>query len=75
MKKKVFFGGFHLEAGIIDRAGELIQKLFIDAAKSCLGQKKHPPRRRKQKSKKWFDSECNNLKKQVPQIGREKQTT
>ena len=41
-------------------------------AKSCLGQKKHPPWRRKQKSKKWFNSECNNLKKQVRQIGREK---
>ena len=52
-----------IEAGIIDSAGELIQKLFIEAAKSCLGQKNHPPRKRKQKSKKWFDSECNNLKK------------
>ena len=61
-----------IEAGIIDRSGELIQKLFIDAAKSCLSQKKHPPRRRKQKSKKWFDSECNNLKKQARQIGGEK---
>ena len=61
-----------IEAGIINRSGELIQKLFIDAAKSSLSQKSAPIRKKRQKSKKWFDGECNNLKKQVRQIGRDK---
>ena len=41
-----------IEAGIIDRAGESIQKLFIDAAKSCLGQKKPSTQQKKTKIKK-----------------------
>ena len=49
----------------------MLQELFITAATNTL-EKKKPPKTNTNVSKKWFDRDCNKLKKETRKIGREK---
>ena len=87
-KKEIFSGNLlanqnvineicqRIEAGLIERSGEMVQELFLNAALNTLEQKnlnkqKHRMNKRKI-TKKWFDNECNDLRKDVRRFGREK---
>ena len=58
-----------IEAGLIESAGELLQKIFLEAADLSLEKKltrNNLSKKRKQKKhKKWFDKECVKLKSVV----------
>ena len=60
-----------LEAGLVDSSGKMLQDLFIKAADNIL-EKKKIPKKGVNGSKKWFDGDCNSLKKGTRKIGREK---
>ena len=65
-----------IEAGLIESTGEMIQQLFYNAAinafkpKNAKSQKDW--KKKKKSNKKWFDKECNDLKKNVRNLGRKK---
>ena len=65
-----------IEAGLIESTGEMIQKLFSNAALQTFKQKilktQKDWKKKKKNGKKWFDTECNDLKKSVRNLGREK---
>ena len=64
-----------LDAGLIHSTGELIQKLFINTAKSTYQEKSMRDEKKwktRKKSKKWYDNECKSLKQEVRKIGQEK---
>ena len=65
-----------IEAGLIESTGEMIQKLFYNAALQTFKQKilktQKDWKKKKKNGKKWFDTECNDLKKSVRNLGREK---
>ena len=58
-----------IEAGLIESTGEMIQKSFSSAAFKTFEQRNLKAqkdwKKRKKNCKKWFDTECNNLKKNV----------
>ena len=57
-----------LDAGLVHSTGKLIQELFIGAAKSALRVKSQNVKqnwKKRKKTKKWFDSDCIKLKKEV----------
>lgn len=61
------------EAGLIESTGKYIQNIYIKAAKNILETKPIPNYSKFNKnSKKWFDKDCDVLKKQTRKIGREK---
>ena len=54
-----------LEAGLINSTGVNIQNIFSAAAKKVFREKKSnisKDWKKRKKSKKWYDSECNTLK-------------
>jgi exonuclease III len=62
-----------IEAGLIESSAEKIKELFIITADNIL--KKKPElkaKKHKGNSKKWFNRECLDLKKEVRKIGRDK---
>ena len=64
-----------IDAGLISSTGEKIQKLFIDAAHNTFGKKRSNSRKnwkKRKKSKKWFDEECEAMKREVRKAGKEK---
>ena len=64
-----------IEAGLIRSTGEKIQNLFIQTANKVLKQnhvKIKKTNNTAQNKKKWFDKECNNLKREVRKLGRHK---
>ena len=64
-----------IEAGLIESTGVKIQNLYLKVAKMTLeekGNKTQKNWKKRKKSKKWFDVECHNLKKDVRKAGREK---
>ena len=61
-----------LDAGLIDSSGKLLQELFIVAAANTLEKKKSSKKNTNNATKKWFDRDCNKLKKETRKLGREK---
>ena len=64
-----------LDAGSIDSTGKIIQDLYFKVAKKTLEQKGGKVNKNwkiRNKSKRWFDLECQELKKGVRTIGRKK---
>ena len=65
-----------IEAGLIRSTGEKIQNLFVQTANKVLTQKhvksKQTIKNTAKNKKKWFDKECNNLKREVRKFGRHK---
>ena len=64
-----------IEAGLIKSTGEKIQDIFNKAANYTFKVKKSPPEKnwkKRNKSKKWFDKECIELKQNVRKIGKQK---
>ena len=62
-----------IEAGLIESTGEMIQKLFYNAALQTFKQKilktQKDWKKKKKNGKKWFDTECNDLKKKCSEFG------
>ena len=57
-----------INAGLIHSTGDLIQQLYINTAKATLKEKSKGPTKnwkRRKKSQKWFDEECESLKCQT----------
>ena len=63
-----------IEAGLIDSSGEKIQQLYMNATEIALERTKKPGKnwKKRKKSKKWFDKECDILKRQVQNQGIQK---
>ena len=63
-----------LYPGLIDSTGEKFQKMFVDAANISLDRNKNSRKNSKKvkKSKKWFDNNCNALKCEVREVGKQK---
>ena len=65
-----------IEAGLIDSTGEMIQRLYFEAALKTFKQRgkntSNNWKKRKKNNKKWFDSECNTLKHEVRNLGKKK---
>ena len=63
-----------IEAGLIDSTGQKIQELFINTAKVTLERKVYPNKnwKRRKKSKKWFDNNCDKLKHEVRGAGKDR---
>ena len=64
-----------IDAGLVHSAGEQIQQLIIKTAQTTLqGKTKKVPNnwKKRNKSKKWFDSDCKNLQNEVRKFGRKK---
>ena len=67
-----------IEAGLINSSGELIQELFQKTATKMFRCKQdkvysNPAKPKKlSRSKKWFDKDCTNLKKDIRKLGRQK---
>ena len=63
------------EAGLVNSTGEKIQNLFMKAASMTLDTKYNTPDKnwkKRNKSKKWFDQDCQKLKQDVRKLGRRK---
>ena len=64
IKKQVNDCHQRIEAGLIESAGELLQKIFQTAADTTLEKKsnKNNSKKVKRNPKKWFDKDCIRLK-------------
>ena len=62
-----------IEAGLINSTGDKLQKLLVYAAKSSLDKRSiNKTWKKRKKSKKWFDKECQELKYEASKIARKK---
>ena len=61
-----------IDAGLIESTGKKIQELYIKVAKKTLQKKSSKNWKKRKKTKKWFDGECVEMKKDLRGLGKEK---
>ena len=61
-----------IDAGLIESTGNKIQELYIKVAKKTLQKKSSKNWKKRKKTKKWFDGECVEMKKDLRGLAKEK---